>query len=243
MSAVDNNQGRPLRLKFDLHCHSRFSADGIAKPEAMIARARELGLGGFAITDHNTCECVDYFLEHGLMSADGEPVDGLLIIPGQEISTAAGHLLALGVRLPNLKGIDPAEAVQIIHEQGGLAVPAHPFDHFRSGIRRPVLDTLTGIAALEVFNAATTWKSCNQRARDYAAARGLPMTAGSDAHHHQAVGRACTILEPAQFNLASVLAAIRHPAGREEQYITKKDAVLKTWRLLLMKIRRGGGKV
>ncbi|MDR1192382.1 MAG: PHP domain-containing protein [Verrucomicrobiales bacterium] len=233
----------PLRLKFDLHCHSRFSADGIAAPEDMVARARELGLGGFAITDHNTCACVDYFLDQGLMNASGEPVDGLLIIPGQEISTADGHLLALGARLPNVKGIASADAVRLIHEQGGLAVPAHPFDYFRSGIRQRVLDTLADLDALEVFNAATTWKSCNRQARDYAAARHLPMTAGSDAHHHQAVGRACTILEPERFNLASVLAAIKHPVGREERYITKKDAVLKTWHLLLMKIKRGGGRV
>ncbi|MDR2462763.1 MAG: PHP domain-containing protein [Verrucomicrobiales bacterium] len=232
-----------MRLKVDLHCHSRFSADGIAEPEEMIARAKELGLRGLAITDHNTCECVDYFREKGWLRADGEPVDDFLIIPGQEISTADGHLLALGVWLPNLKGIAPAEAVKLIHERGGLAVPAHPFDHFRSGIRQRVLDTLADIDALEVFNAATTWKSCNQKARSYAAARGLPMTAGSDAHHHQAVGRAYTIIEPERFNLASVLAAIKHPVGREERYITKKDALLKTWHLLLMKIKRGGGRV
>lgn len=233
----------PLRLKFDLHCHSRFSADGISEPEDMITRAKELGLSGFAITDHNTCECVDYFLEKGLMNANGEPVDNFLIIPGQEISTSDGHLLALGVHLPNLKGITPAEAVKLIHQQGGLAIPAHPFDHFRAGIRQPVLDTLADIDALEVFNAATTWKSCNLKAREYAANRKIPMTAGSDAHHHQAVGRAYTILEPEQFNLSSVLASIKHPVGREERYITKKDAFLKTWNLLLMKIKRGGGRV
>jgi predicted metal-dependent phosphoesterase TrpH len=233
----------PLRLKFDLHCHSRFSADGISEPEAMIARARELGLSGFAITDHNTCECVDYFLEKGLMNANGEPVDDFLIIPGQEISTSDGHLLALGAHLPNLKGISPTEAVKLIHQQGGIAIPAHPFDYFRSGIRQPILDTLADIDALEVFNAATTWKSCNQKAQAYAANRQLPMTAGSDAHHHQAVGRAYTILQPEQFNLASVLASIKRPVGREERYITKKDAFLKTWNLLLMKIKRGGGRV
>ena len=62
-------------------------------------------MSGFAITDHNTCACVDYFEQHGFMNPEGLPVNGFLIIPGQEITTSAGHLLALGVRLPDLKGI------------------------------------------------------------------------------------------------------------------------------------------
>ncbi|MDR1305314.1 MAG: PHP domain-containing protein [Verrucomicrobiales bacterium] len=230
------------RLKFDLHCHSRFSADGVAKPEDMIARARQLGLSGFALTDHNTCAGVDYCLARGLLRADGEPVDNFLIIPGQEISTADGHLLALGVTLPAMRGIAPADAVRLIHARGGLAIPAHPFDRFRAGIRQSVLDALADLDGLEVFNAATAWKSCNAQARAYAAARGLPMTAGSDAHHPRAVGRACTILEPAQFNLPAVLTALQHPAGREERYLTGLDTVLKTWHLLLMKIRHRGKK-
>ena len=232
----------PPRLKFDLHCHSRFSGDGIASPESMIARAKELGLAGFAITDHNTCDCVDYLLDKGLMRADGLPVDDFLIIPGQEISTSEGHMLALGITLPNLKGISPEEAIKEIHRLGGLAIPAHPFDRFRSGIRPLVLDRLVP-DAIEVFNAATTWKNFNRRAREYAGARGIPGTVGSDAHHSQAVGRAYTILEPERFDLAAVLAAIKKPVGHEECYITKKDACLKTWHLVWMKIKRGGGRV
>jgi predicted metal-dependent phosphoesterase TrpH len=91
-----------MQLFIDLHSHSRFSADGVAEPEAMVAEARAKGLHGFAITDHNTCACVDYFEQHGLLNKEGLPVNGLLIIPGQEITTAEGHLLALGVRLPDL---------------------------------------------------------------------------------------------------------------------------------------------
>src|SRR6202142_4636989 len=131
-----------MQLFIDLHCHSRFSADGVAEPEALISEARAKGLHGFAITDHNTCACVDYFLQHGFMNKDGLPVDGLLIIPGQEITTAEGHLLALGVTLPDLKGISPQNAVDLIHQSGGLAIPAHPYDFFRAGIKETVLDEL-----------------------------------------------------------------------------------------------------
>jgi len=217
-----------LRLNIDLHCHSRFSADGVADPEEMVAVARSRGLHGFAITDHNTCACVDYYMQLGLMREDGMPVDGFLIIPGQEITTRAGHLLALGVRLPDLKGIEPAEAARIIHDHGGLAVPPHPYDYFRAGIREGVLDSIEW-DAVEVFNAATTLRRCNRKAYEYALARRLPMTAGSDAHHAEMIGVAYTILEADEFSVAGVLGAIKKGPERMERYLRKRDALRKTW--------------
>ena len=162
-----------MQLFIDLHCHSRFSADGVAEPEALVREARAKGFHGFAITDHNTCACVDYFLQNGYMNKEGLPVDGLLIIPGQEITTAEGHLLALGITLPDLKGIPAIEAVALIHQAGGLAIPPHPYDFFRAGIREPVLETLD-IDAVEVFNAATTLKRYNKHAFSYAQGAACP---------------------------------------------------------------------
>ncbi len=218
-----------MQLLIDLHCHSRFSADGVAEPEALVAEARTKGLHGFAITDHNTSACVDYFEQHGFLNKEGLPVDGLLIIPGQEITTAEGHLLALGVRLPdNLKGIPALEAVELIHQEGGLAIPPHPYDFFRAGIRQPVLETLD-LDALEVFNAATTLKRYNRLAFNYAQARGLPMTASSDAHDHVALGTAYSILEANEFSVAGVLEAIRKGPALRQRYLTPANAFKKTW--------------
>ncbi len=225
---MNNGEAESTKVRIDLHCHSRFSADGISEPEEMVAEAKRKGLHGFAITDHNTCACVDYFLQHGFMREDGQPVDGFLIIPGQEITTSAGHLLALGVRLPDLKGIAPAEAVELIHAQGGLAVPPHPYDFFRAGIREPVLETLP-IDALEVFNAATTLKRYNRHALEYAQKRGLPMTAGSDAHHVEAMGVASTILRVDRFDLQGVLRGILRLNDLETNYLRPKDALKKTF--------------
>jgi predicted metal-dependent phosphoesterase TrpH len=217
-----------MQLFIDLHCHSRFSADGVAEPENLITEAVAKGLQGFAITDHNTCACVDYFMEHGYMNKEGLPVNGLLIIPGQEITTAEGHLLALGVVLPDLKGIPALEAVRLIHEGGGLAIPPHPYDFFRAGIREPVLETLD-IDALEVFNAATTFKRYNKHAFNYAQGRGLPMTAASDAHDHVALGTAYSILEAETFSVAGVLNAIRKGPALRQRYLTPANALKKTW--------------
>jgi predicted metal-dependent phosphoesterase TrpH len=218
-----------MQLFIDLHCHSRFSADGVSEPEAMIAEARERGLHGFAITDHNTSACVDYFEQHGYLNKAGTPVDGLLIIPGQEITTAEGHLLALGVSMPdNLKGIAAIDAVRLIHEAGGLAIPPHPYDFFRAGIREPVLQTLD-IDAIEVFNAATTLKRYNKHAFQYAQERGLPMTAASDAHDSAALGTAYSILEADEFSVRGVMQAILKGPALRQRYLTPKNAFKKTW--------------
>ena len=215
-------------LNIDLHCHSKFSSDGISEPEEMVATAKAKGLHGFAITDHNTCACVDYFEAHGLIRPDGLPVDGFLIVPGQEITTQEGHLLALGVRLPDLKGIPAKDAVDLIHQHGGLAIPPHPYDFFRAGIREAVLETLP-LDGLEVFNAATTFRRCNNQAFDYAQKRGLPMTAASDSHHTEALGVAYTILDVEEFSVAGVLKAITRSTTLQKRYLTPRDAFKKTF--------------
>jgi hypothetical protein len=228
-----------MAWNIDLHCHSFFSGDGVSSPEEMIASARQKGLHGFALTDHNTCDGVHYLLDKGFMRADGEPVDGFLIIPGVEMTTAEGHLLCLGVDLPNLKGTPAAEVCALVHAQGGLAIPPHPYDLFRAGIRQATLDALE-IDALEVFNAATTLKRYNRQAYEYAQMRGLPMTAGSDAHHEAAIGTAYTILDTADFTRQGVLAQIVKSNELNQKYMSPKDSLRKTWNnwLRLRKRRR-----
>ncbi len=226
-----------MPLKIDLHTHSFYSGDGVSSPEELIASARARGLHGFALTDHNTCEGVEYLMDEGFIRPDGEPVDGFLIIPGVEVSTAEGHLLCLGAMLPDLKGRPAREVCQAIHEAGGLAIPPHPYDLFRAGIREDTLDTLE-IDALEVFNAANTFKRFNERALEYAQRRGLPMTSASDAHHHTAIGTAFTELATEEFNLAGVLAQVTGQNRLHRQYLTARDSLRKTWNNWLRLKRR-----
>lgn len=217
-----------MPLHFDLHVHSFFSGDGVASPEALIASARKKGLHGIAITDHNTCDCVEYFRRKGMMNVEGTPVDGFLIIPGVEVTTEEGHLLCIGATLPNLKGVPAREVVKLIHEAGGIAIPPHPYDLFRAGIRRQVLDTLD-IDALEVFNAATTLRRYNKQAFQYALDRKLPMTASSDAHHESVVGTAYTILDTTDFSVRGVVEQIKRSNQLVQRYLTPRQSFKKTW--------------
>jgi predicted metal-dependent phosphoesterase TrpH len=226
-----------MPFKIDLHTHSFFSSDGVSSPEDMVAAAREKGLHGFAITDHNTCEAVTYFLEKGFMREDGSAVDNFLIIPGVEVTTAEGHLLCIGATLPYLKGRPAREVCDLIHERGGLAIPPHPYDLFRAGIRFSTLEKLP-VDAIEVFNAATTLRRYNRYAFKYAQLRGLPMTAASDAHHEAAIGTAYTILHTDELSVRSVLSQIVKGTELNQKYLTPRDSVRKTWNNWLRLRRR-----
>ena len=225
-----------MAIKIDLHCHSFFSGDGVSSPEQLIEAARAKGLDGFAITDHNTCDAVKYMIDKGYMRPDGLPVDNFLIVPGVEVTTAEGHLLCIGAVLPNLKGRPAFEVCNLIHEAGGVAIPPHPYDVFRAGIRENVLKTLQ-IDGIEVFNAATTLKRYNRMAYDYALDHGLAMTASSDAHHYAAIGTAYTVLETDNFSVAGVLAQVVKDNPLSEKYLSIGGTIRKTWNNL-MRLRK-----
>jgi predicted metal-dependent phosphoesterase TrpH len=109
---------------------------------------------------------------------------------------------------------------------GGLAIPAHPFDQWRAGIRPAVLDTLD-IEAIEVFNAAVTSRSYNDKALAYATNRGLKMTAASDAHHSSAVGASTTVFEMDELTVPALLAAIRRGGQPDGHYLSFREGMKK----------------
>jgi predicted metal-dependent phosphoesterase TrpH len=226
-----------MPINIDLHTHSFFSGDGVSSPEDLIAAARAKGLQSIAITDHNTCDAITYLLDKGLMRMDGLPVNDFLILPGVEVTTADGHLLCIGATLPFLKGKPALEVCEIIHQRGGLAIPPHPYDLFRAGIRFSTLEKLP-VDAIEVFNAATTLRRYNRYAFKYAQLRDLPMTAASDAHHAAAVGTAYTILSTADFSVKGILGQIVKSNELNQRYLTPRDSMRKTWNNWLRLRRR-----
>ena len=217
-----------MQYSFDLHLHTFFSHDAANSPEAMIAAAKKKGLSGIAITDHDTCEGVDYLRRKGLIRDDGEAVDGFLIIPGVEVSTAHGHLLCLGTTLPYMKRKSAVEVVAAIHERGGIAVAPHAYDRFRAGIREEILNDLD-LAAIEVFNAAVSMKRFNEHARSYAKHRGLASTAASDAHHASAVGISSTTYELPRLSQSALLAALPQGGSLSENYLSFSQSMTKNF--------------
>lgn len=212
--------------RFDLHVHSFFSGDAASSPEQLVAAARARGLAGIAITDHNSCESAEYCLEHGLRNEEGTPVDGFLVVPGVEVSTADGHMLCIGTTLPLMIGKPAIEVEAAVRERGGVAIPAHPYDRWRAGIREEVLREL-GTPVIEVFNAAVTSRAFNEQAKAFAAGSGRVGTTGSDAHHASAVGTADTGYELDEFSVAGLLRAIPRGGILNETYLSRVEGFKK----------------
>jgi len=215
-----------MLYRFDLHMHSFYSADAAAAPEELIAAARARGLSGIAITDHDSCEVHEYLLKKGLERPDGLPVDGFLVVPGMEVSTAHGHMLCIGTTLPVMRDEPAHDVFAAIRDRGGVAIPAHPYDRWRAGIHETILDELP-LEAIEVFNAAVTSRNFNDNAHAYATNRGLSMTASSDAHHATAVGISETAFEMDNLSVADLLAALRSGGTPAGNYLSRREALKK----------------
>ncbi len=176
--------------RVDLHIHTHYSRDGAVAPEKVVRTARRRGLARIAITDHNSVQ--------GAREAQGLAPD--FVIVGEEVKTQDGELLAYFIDETIPAGLSLEETVRRIREQGGIVGVPHPLDRLRreaigaENLKRiaPLLD------CLEVFNARVLFPSDNAHAQTFAQARGLPGTAGSDAHTAGEIGRAGVEVPPFQ---------------------------------------------
>jgi len=169
-------------LRIDPHVHSRGSYDGHEPVELILDQAAAIGLDGVVVTDHDA-------IEDSLHAAEWAPEFGLVGIPGVEVSTRVGHLLALGVDELPPRGKPLDETVAAVRDLGGVAVVPHPFQRSRHGVRRRHLTDCDGI---EVYNSMLFTGYRNRRADAFASRWGYPRLGGSDAHAIQYVGRTYT---------------------------------------------------
>ena len=173
-----------VTVTIDPHVHSEGSYDGHEPVELLLEQASEIGLDGIVVTDHDE-------IGESLRAADLAPEYGLLGIPGVEISTAAGHLLAVGVEERPAPRKSFVETVERVRELGGVAVVPHPFQRTRHGVRKR---RISDCDAIEVFNSWLFTGYRNRRAKRFAARNGYPGVAASDAHSASYLGRAYTEL-------------------------------------------------
>jgi predicted metal-dependent phosphoesterase TrpH len=193
------------RYLFDLHVHSTGSADSRLSPPAAMTRARELGLRGLAFTDHDRLT---------LLSS---PFDDLVLVPGAELSTEWGDLLALGIRELPPAGLSVPELIADIHRQGGVAVVPHPFSEQRRAIcmNDRVFDIIGVVDGLEVTSPKRSVD--NAKARHLARQRGKAAVGGSDAHSVEAMGWGFTSC--GEGTVEGLLSAIRE--GRTGAFVRR----------------------
>ncbi|MEM1159148.1 MAG: PHP domain-containing protein [Verrucomicrobiota bacterium] len=216
-------------FRIDLHCHSHFSVDGVSHPLQMIYRARELGLNGFVLTDHDTQEGITYLRKRGLLDDNMQAVDDFLVIPGMEVSSYEGHVLVIGAELEPMPGVRCSDLLPLVQQRGGICIAAHPFDPVRRGVGRDVLNQ-HAFDGIEVFNAASWLPGLNRRAYQYAKVRNHLMTAGSDSHHPASLGRSYQVIEADELSVKSLIDALSHGlCRRHEQLMHPRDYFIKSW--------------
>jgi predicted metal-dependent phosphoesterase TrpH len=192
-------------MRIDLHLHTRHSFDCLSDPEAVLARALTLGLDAICVTDHNEIA--------GAVALQRAHPDRVIV--GEEVKTAEKvDVIGLFLREQIPQGTPALETCRRIHEQGGLVYVPHPFAGGKGGGGRILAEIEGEIDLFEGFNARLHDARLNDRAVAWAAERGVPVGAGSDAHTIAEVGRGFVeisdcALEPAAF-LAAMHGAVLH---------------------------------
>ena len=178
----------------DLQLHSDLG-DGLASPEAILDAAERVGLDVIALTDHDDIRGA--FLLRDIAARRSSPIE---IVPGVEVTTRSGHLLALWIEeeIPMFAAL--AETVARIHRAGGVAIVPHPLSYLTFSVGEGALRALAAatdpevhVDAIETRNpsyagrvrgARATW--LNEKVLHVAE------TGSSDAHHSKLVGTTWT---------------------------------------------------
>jgi hypothetical protein len=192
----------------DLHLHTVHS-DGERDPDEMAAAARAGGLDFIVSTEHNTNSANRVW--------PACRTGGLLVIPGEEVTTRHGHWLAVGLaphawvdwRYGPSDGVFPRFAAEV-REAGGLVVAAHP------AVPMPGAAWEFGfehVDALEVWNgrwnlddelSLRIWQRLLRQDRRIAA------VGGSDSHgKHQQVGSPQTVVHADELSTPAIINGLR----------------------------------
>ena len=211
----------------DLHVHTELSHDARAPVEVILDHAEDIEMDAIAITDHDR-------IENALRATKLAEDRDITVIPGVEVSTANGHLLALGVERRPEKGRKLQDTVEAVRAMGGTAVVPHPFQFTRHGARKR---HITDCDAIEVYNPWLFTGLRNRRARTFAEKRDIPGVAFSDAHVAGMIGRAHTMIraEP-PLTQEKVLDAIK--AGHESIEGKRQPIPVSTWNYIKCAFRK-----
>lgn len=191
-------------LKIDLHVHTVVSPDAHTRREDLPAIIRARGLDGVAITEHNRFD---------------PPKLDALTLPGVEISSRDGHIIALGIQEMIQPRQSADDTIRQIRKQDGVVIIPHPYDPVSVCVKLSRLTTKPD--AVETVNAdALSFHISNWLARRDAKMFNLPQVGGSDSHIPQTIGDAYTVIDANSSSTNDVLEAIRAGRVRAEGHAT-----------------------
>ena len=177
----------------DLHIHS-LASDGVSSVAEILAAAERGGLDVIAVTDHERIDAAvaaQRMAElHGMHVA---------VVIGEEISTRSGHLVGLFLRERIAPWRSLRSSVARIHDQGGLAIVAHPLVPYplcasAGAIRKLLNDPDPSSTPMASRRSTRRRLACAGRAACQSSWRrtGRAAVGSSDAHRAEDVGQAIT---------------------------------------------------
>ncbi len=235
----------------DLHIHTSLG-DGLPEPGELLDYVESASsLDVIVITEHDTLTAAMKVWELHARRGGYR----FEVVPGIEITTLAGHLLALFIEAPVPSMRPLAVTLDRIHRQGGLAVIPHPLSPLTRSIGSRALERIhrrrdrgLWFDGIELTNPTPAGRLTAERAHRLNETRyRLAEVGGSDAHYLPVVGCSYTTF-PGQ-TAAELKAAIiagttgarlgRHPSLRE---LGPRAVALQSWRALWATPRQVAGR-
>lgn len=175
-----------MAVKIDLHTHSTASPDG-GLTAAHYRQALHSGrLDVIAVTDHNRIDFAQTLQAE--LGADQ-------VIVGEEIMTSQGEIVGLYLQSVVPAGLDLAQTVAAIRQQGGLVYVPHPFETVRSGLSPAALAAIADqVDIIEVYNGRAAFQRRHKQAAAWAALHDSAGAASSDAHGPRGWGRTYSLV-------------------------------------------------
>lgn len=188
--------------RLDSHIHCQYSPDSSTKIDDIIKKSIENKIDIIAISDHNTVEGSKVAVEKT------KNTENLLVIPSIEISSSKGHILGFGCEEVIPRDLEPEETIDMIHNQGGLAIIPHPFCFYRHGLLCKSHPDELNFDAIETRNARFIVGWCNFKSKKLADKKNIPSLGASDSHYIDFLGD-CYSLIDCELDIDSVLKSIK----------------------------------
>ena len=172
----------------DLQIHTSLS-DGMASPAEVVEAAVRAGLDLIAVTDHED-------LRGGMQAREiaARTNAPITVLPGIEITTRSGHLLAIGLEAPVPSFRSLRTTIELVKAQGGLCIVPHPLAWAPLSLSSRAISTMVAsLDGIELANPTPSARWRQSRARRHNRDRWkLAETGGSDAHFPEMIGTAVT---------------------------------------------------
>jgi predicted metal-dependent phosphoesterase TrpH len=190
-------EGEEQTVRIDLHVHTwpRSQCSSI-DPTQLLEKAKQIGLDGFCLTEHQVL----------WKPAEVEELaqgSGIKIFRGNEITTAQGDVLVFGLD-EDVEGVITVQELQKrVEVSGGFSIAAHPFRGFKVfGIGQLEMSVdqackkkvLKYVDAIEIGNGKVSEQE-DEMARRVSRQLGMTGTVGSDAHRIEELGTWVTVFE------------------------------------------------